>query len=38
LKWVRWEKGLFKWAAIRYLRSKYKESPLLFEHWRLCVP
>jgi len=38
LKWVRWEKGLYKWAAIRYLRSRYKESPLLFEHWRLCVP
>jgi RNA-directed DNA polymerase len=35
LKWVKWEKGLFKKAAIRYLHSKYKERPDLFCHWLL---
>jgi len=38
LKWVIWEKGLYKLAAIRYLRTKRKENPYLFEHWRLCIP
>ena len=27
LKWVKWEKGLYKYAAIRWLKTKYKESP-----------
>jgi len=38
LKWVMWEKTLYKLAALRYLRTKYKENPKLFEHWRLCIP
>ena len=27
LKWVKWEKGLYKKAAVRYLKTKYKEKP-----------
>lgn len=38
LKWVKWEKGLYKYAAIRYLRLQYKENPRLFEHWLLVRP
>ena len=38
LKWVKWEKGLYKYAAIRWLKAKYKESPSLFAHWRLVYP
>lgn len=38
LKWVMWEKGLYKWAAVRYLRTKHKQNRYLFEHWRLCIP
>jgi len=38
LKWVMWEKGLFKLAALKWLRTKYKEMPNLFEQWRLCIP
>jgi len=38
LKWVKWEKGLYKYAAIRWLKSKYKASPDLFAHWRLVFP
>ncbi len=35
LKWVKWEKGLFKYASIRWLRVRYHEHPTLFTHWRL---
>ena len=38
LKWVKWEKGLYKMAALRWLKKKYKESPLLFPHWKLVNP
>ena len=37
-KWVKWEKGLYKKAAIIWLKKKYKESPLLFPHWKLVRP
>ncbi|MFM9027942.1 MAG: reverse transcriptase domain-containing protein [Bacteroidota bacterium] len=35
LKWVKWEKGLFKYASLRWLRARYIEQPNLFAHWRL---
>ncbi|MCH7403260.1 reverse transcriptase domain-containing protein [Belliella kenyensis] len=35
LKWVKWEKGLYKWAAVRWLKQQYKSTPNLFEHWNL---
>ncbi len=38
LKWVKWEKGLYKKAAIKWLQQKYKEQPLLFPHWQLVHP
>lgn len=38
LKWVKWEKGLYKKASIRYLKTKYKEKPNLFLHWLLVCP
>lgn len=38
LKWVKWEKGLYKKASIRYLKTKYKENPNLFLHWLLVYP
>ena len=38
IKWVRWEKGLYKMASVRWLQKKYKESPLLFPHWKLVYP
>lgn len=38
LKWVKWEKGLYIRAALRWLKKKYKESPLLFPHWKLVNP
>jgi group II intron reverse transcriptase/maturase len=38
LKWVKWEKGLYKQACIRYLKTKYKERPNLFSHWLLVCP
>ena len=37
-KWVKWEKGLGKRRAWRYLRARYKENPNLFAHWRLVHP
>jgi len=27
LKWVKWEKGLYKYATIRWLKHKYKSNP-----------
>jgi hypothetical protein len=38
LKWVKWEKGLYKKAAVGWLKSKYKVTPGLFEHWKLVQP
>ena len=38
LKWVKWEKGLYLKASIRYLKTRYKESPDLFAHWQLVCP
>jgi hypothetical protein len=38
IKWVKWEKGLYKMECIKWLRNKYKANPLLFEHWKLVNP
>jgi RNA-directed DNA polymerase len=38
VKWVRWEKGLSTRAALRYLRTRYKEKTGLFPHWKLVHP
>ena len=38
LKWVKWEKDLGKRRALRYLRTRYNENPVLFAHWRLVHP
>lgn len=38
LKWVKWEKGLYKMASVKYLKTKYKENPNLFAHWLLVYP
>ncbi|SMO78025.1 group II intron reverse transcriptase/maturase [Solitalea koreensis] len=38
LKWVKWEKGLYKYDSIKWLKQKYKTSPQLFPHWQLVHP
>ena len=38
LKWVKWETGLYKKAAVKWLRTKYRENPRLFPHWELVHP
>lgn len=38
LKWVKWEKGLYKKASVRYLKSRYSQTPQLFPHWLLVRP
>jgi group II intron reverse transcriptase/maturase len=38
LKWVKWEKRFRKKRAVTYLRTKYKENPILFAHWQLVHP
>lgn len=38
LKWVKWEKDLYKMASVRYLKTKFKEKPNLFAHWLLVCP
>ena len=38
LKWVRWEKGLYKKASMKWLHQKYKTNPRLFPHWQLVHP
>jgi group II intron reverse transcriptase/maturase len=38
LKWVKWEKGLYKYASLRWLRARYQENPGLFAHWKLVQP
>jgi RNA-directed DNA polymerase len=37
-KWVKWEKGLYKWASIKWLQGKYVSRPDLFAHWKLVRP
>jgi RNA-directed DNA polymerase len=38
IKWVKWEKGLYKLASVKWLKKKYKEQPTLFAHWKLAYP
>ncbi|SMD42530.1 group II intron reverse transcriptase/maturase [Aquiflexum balticum DSM 16537] len=38
LKWVKWEKGLYKMTAVRWLKKQYRSTPNLFEHWKLVQP
>ena len=38
LKWVKWEKGLNRTSAIRWLKNKYAEHSHLFRHWQLVHP
>ena len=38
LKWVKWEKGLYKYASIKWLKNMYKSNPQLFAHWSLVHP
>ena len=38
IKWVMWEKRLYKLDALRWLKLKWKESPFLFPHWALVHP
>jgi group II intron reverse transcriptase/maturase len=38
LKWVKWEKDLYKFASVKYLKTKRKETPNLFAHWLLVYP
>ena len=38
LKWVKWEKGLYKYRSLSWLRLQYKKHPDLFPHWRLVHP
>lgn len=37
-KWVKWEKGLYTFASIRWLQLKYRNRPDLFAHWKLVRP
>jgi RNA-directed DNA polymerase len=37
-KWVKWEKGLYKLASVKWLQKKYAERPNLFAHWKLVYP
>lgn len=37
-KWVRWEKKLSKLEVIKWLKRKYAENPVLFNHWLLECP
>ncbi len=38
LKWVKWEKGLYKYDSLHWLRRQYKVNPTLFAHWKLVQP
>lgn len=38
LKWAKWEKGLYKMGAVRWLKSQYKRQPDLFYHWKWVQP
>ena len=35
LKWVKWEKDLYKKASVRYLKIRYNQKLCLFAHWLL---
>jgi group II intron reverse transcriptase/maturase len=37
-KWVKWQRGFSLKEAIKYLRTKWKEKPELFAHWKLVHP
>jgi len=37
-KWVKWQKGLSRNAAAKWLKTKWKENPKLFAHWKLVHP
>lgn len=37
-KWVKWEKGLYTFASIKWLQEKYRYRPDLFAHWKLVRP
>jgi group II intron reverse transcriptase/maturase len=37
-KWVRWEKGLTAKSWYQWLKTKYKENPNLFYHWKIAHP
>jgi hypothetical protein len=32
---LKWEKGLYKYVSLRWLRARYRENPGLFTHWKL---
>jgi len=38
LKWAIWEKGLYIKSAVRWLKTKFKENPNLFYHWKIVHP
>ena len=38
LKWVKWEKGLYRHDAIKWLKKQYKDHPEMFAHWRFVHP
>lgn len=38
VKWVIWEKGLYVRSAVRWLRTKFRENPNLFYHWKIVHP
>jgi len=38
LKWVKWEKRLYKMASVKWLLKKYRTNPTLFQHWALVHP
>jgi RNA-directed DNA polymerase len=35
---LKWVKGLYKRASLRWLKKKHEESPFLFPHWHLVNP
>lgn len=37
-KWVKWEKGLYRFASVRWLKQQYMNRPNLFAHWKLVHP
>lgn len=37
-KWVKWEKGLYKFASVGWLKQQYMNRPNLFAHWKLVRP
>lgn len=38
IKWIQWEKGLYVYASVRWLKEKYRINPNLFPHWALVHP